>query len=285
VIWRVRLPRALAAYLVGGALAASGGALQALFRNALAEPGVLGVSNGAALGAVLAIFGGLAARSPIAVPAAACLGSVAVTLGLVALTGARRASNSQSLLLAGLALANLAAAGTTLTISFALANYDVGRQVLAWLLGGLDGRTWNHVAMASAPILGGTAVLLGHASSLDAMLMGDVTAAAVGVNPRRVRLHLVLATAAMTGISVAVGGAIGFVGLLVPHVARRMVGAHHAELLPACFFGGGAFLVVADILARTVIAPEELRLGVVTAVIGSPFFLFLVMRTHQAAER
>jgi iron complex transport system permease protein len=278
VVQRVRLPRAIVAYLVGGALAVSGGALQGVFRNPLADPGVLGVSNGAALGAVIAIFSGLASVTPAALPVAACAGALAITAALIALAGRGGRFHVGPLLLAGIALANLAAAGTTLLLSLALANYDIGRQVILWLMGGFEGRTWGHVAMGAAPILGGVAVVLGNARSLDALLLGDVAAEAVGVAAGRVRLRLVIATAVLTGISVAIGGAIAFVGLVAPHVVRRIVGAPHVKLLPACFLGGGVFLVLADLVARTVVAPEEIRLGVVTASVGAPFFLWLLAR-------
>ncbi len=151
-------------------------------------------------------------------------------------TGRARWSTG-ALLLAGIALANLGAAGTTLTISLALANYDVGRQVLQWLLGGLEARTWAHASMGAAPVLGALAVVLADARKLDAMMLGDVAAFAVGVPAARVRLRLIVATAVLTGVSVAIGGAIGFVGLIAPHVARRLVGAGHVRLLPACFLG------------------------------------------------
>ena len=250
VILRVRLPRAIVAYLVGGALATSGGAMQGVFRNPLADPGVLGVSNAAALGAVIAIFSGLGARTAAALPLAACAGALATTAALVFLAGRGGRFRVGTLLLAGIALSNLAVAATTLLISMALANYDVGRQIVLWLMGGLEGRTWSHVAMGFAPILAGAAVLMGNARSLDALLLGDVAAEAVGVQGARVRLRLVVATAVLTGVSVAIAGAIGFVGLLAPHVARRLVGATHVKLLPACFLGGGLFLVVADSVRR-----------------------------------
>jgi iron complex transport system permease protein len=278
VVWRVRVPRAIVAYLVGGALAVSGGALQGLFRNPLAEPGVLGVSNGAALAAVLAIFSGLAARAPAALPLAACAGALAVTVVLLVLAARGRRTGVGDLLLAGVALANLAAAGTTLVLSFSLASYDVGRQVLAWMLGGLEGRTWAHVAMGGAPILGALAMAIADARHIDALALGDVFAAGVGVPIARVRARVVLATAVLTGATVAIGGAIGFVGLIAPHVVRPLVGPSHARLLPACFLAGGAFLVAADVVARTVLAPQELRLGVVTAAVGAPLFLMLLLR-------
>jgi iron complex transport system permease protein len=278
VVLRVRLPRAIVAYLVGGALAISGGALQGVFRNPLAEPGVLGVSNGAALGAVLVIFGGVATRAPSVLPLAACAGALVVTAALIALAGRGGRFQIGPLLLSGVALANLAAAGTTLFMSMALANYDVGRQVMLWLMGGFEGRSWSHVAMGTAPILAGVAVILGDARNLDALLLGDVAAEAVGVSAARVRFRLVIAVAVLTGISVAIGGAIAFVGLIAPHVIRRLVGTSHVRLLPACFLGGGTFLVLADIVARTILAPEEMRLGVVTASVGAPFFLWLLAK-------
>jgi iron complex transport system permease protein len=149
---------------------------------------------------------------------------------------------------------------------------------MLWLMGGLEGRTWAHVAMGAAPILAGVAVILANARNLDALLLGDVAAEAVGVSASRVRFRLVIAAAVLTGISVAIGGAIAFVGLIAPHVVRRFVGASHLRLLPACFLGGGVFLVLADLVARTVRAPQEVRLGVVTAAIGAPFFLWLLAR-------
>jgi len=280
VVLRVRLPRALVAYLVGGALAISGGALQGVFRNPLADPGVLGVSNGAAFGAVVAIFSGLAGRSPIALPLFACLGALIMTAALVGLA-ARARFRIGPLLLAGVALANFAAAGTTLLLSMALADYDVGRQVLLWLMGGFEGRTWAHVAMSTAPILAGAALVFGNARNLDALLMGDVAAEAVGVAAARVRLRLVIVTALLTGISVAIGGAIAFVGLIAPHIARRLFGVAHVTLLPACFLGGGLFLVLADLIGRTIIAPGEVKLGIVTAAFGAPFFLWLLARRQS----
>jgi iron complex transport system permease protein len=201
-----------------------------------------------------------------------------VTAALIALAGRGGRFQIGPLLLSGVALANLAAAGTTLFMSMALANYDVGRQVMLWLMGGFEGRSWSHVAMGTAPILAGVAVILGDARNLDALLLGDVAAEAVGVSAARVRFRLVIAVAVLTGISVAIGGAIAFVGLIAPHVIRRLVGTSHVRLLPACFLGGGTFLVLADIVARTILAPEEMRLGVVTASVGAPFFLWLLAK-------
>jgi iron complex transport system permease protein len=282
VLVDVRLPRAVVAYLVGGALSLAGAALQGVFRNPLADPGVLGVSAGASLFASIAIFTGIGAKLAWSVPIAACLGAVAATFALLWLAGRAGRLRVGSLLLAGVALAQLATAGVTLVISLALANFDIGRQVLRWSLGGLDGRTWGHAILAAGPIALATAVLVADARALDAMLLGDTEAIAVGVEPVRVRLRAVLAAAALTGISVAVAGPVAFVGLVGPHLVRRFTGAAHARLLPACLLAGGVFLTLADVVARSLIAPEELRLGVVTAAVGAPAFLWMLARRRDA---
>lgn len=282
IVLAVRLPRALVAYAVGGALAMTGAALQGVFRNPLADPGVLGVSAGASLGALIAVYSGLAARAAFALPVAACAGALLATLALLALAGRDRRFQVGPLLLAGVAVAQLAAAAIALVVSLALANYDIGRQVLRWSMGGLDGRTWGHVALAMGPMSIAIAAILAQARSLDALLLGDVDAIAIGVAPVGVRVRVVVAAAVLTGVSVAVAGPIAFVGLIVPHLLRGVTGATHARLLPACLGVGGAFLVGADVVARTVIAPEELRLGVVTAALGAPMFVWMLARRGAA---
>jgi iron complex transport system permease protein len=282
IVADVRLPRALVAYLVGGSLAMTGGALQGVFRNPLADPGVLGVSAGASLGALLAFYAGVAAHTATAVPIAACAGALLATFALLALAGRARRFQVGPLLLAGIAVAQVAAAAIALVISLALANFDIGRQVLRWSLGGLESRTWGHVALALGPALVAGGVLLAHARALDAMLLGDVDAIAIGVDPVRVRVRVVVAAAILTGVSVAVAGPIAFVGLIGPHLVRGLTGARHGRLLPACVGVGGAFLLAADVVARTVIAPEELRLGVVTAAVGAPLFVWMLARRGAA---
>jgi iron complex transport system permease protein len=283
IVFDVRLPRALVAYAVGGALAATGGALQGVFRNPLADPGVLGVSAGASLGALIAVYAGAAAHSVAAVPVAACAGALLSTAALLALAGRARRFEVGTLLLAGVAVAQLAAAAIALVVSLALANFDIGRQVLRWSLGGLDGRTWGHAALAIGPMLLAGAALLSQARALDAMLLGDVDAIAIGIDPVRVRIRVVVAAAVLTGVSVAVAGPIAFVGLVAPHLVRGFTGAAHSRLLLACVGAGGAFLLAADVVARTVIAPEELRLGVVTAAVGTPMFVWMLAR-RRASE-
>jgi iron complex transport system permease protein len=274
----VRLPRVLVGFVAGGALAVAGAALQGLFRNPLAEPGVIGISSGASLGAVLAIYFHLARRAVWLLPTCAFLGAAvdAVLVFAIAAHQGRGRVFTATLLLVGVAVMALNVSLTTFVLSISLASYDVGREVMYWLLGGLEGKAWDHLLLSAPAVVVGTVLIAAHARDLDALLLGEVSAQSVGVDVPRVRLRLVLATALVVGAAVAVAGPIAFVGLLVPHVFRLAVGAPHAALVPLSFFGGGVFLVIADVVARTISA--DLPIGVVTAVVGAPIFLVLLVR-------
>jgi len=278
VVVDIRLPRALVGFVAGGALAVAGAALQGLFRNPLAEPGVLGISSGASLGAVLAIYFHLARRAVWLLPACAFAGAAAdaVLVFAIASRQGRGRVFTATLLLVGVAVMALNVSLTTFVLSISLASYDVGREVMYWLLGGLEGRTWDHLLLSAPAILIGTVLIAAHARDLDALLLGEVSAQSVGVDVPRVRLRLVLATALVVGAAVAVAGPIAFVGLLVPHLLRLAAGASHAALVPLSFLGGGVFLVIADVIARSV--STDLPIGVVTAVVGAPLFLVLLVR-------
>ncbi len=278
VIVGVRLPRVLVAALSGAALAVSGCTLQGLFKNPLADPGVLGVSSGAALGAVLAIYSGLTLRFASAAMLAACLGALGVTL-LVYVAAARlRQGSSSALLLTGVAAGQLAAAACSLVIAMSLEDYAVSSQIVRWLLGGFDARTWLHVAWGVGPIAAGLALALSDARGLDALLLGELGATAVGVDVASLRRRLVLAAALLTGASVAIGGTVAFVGLLVPHLLRRFLGARHLPLIGVSALAGAALLTLADLVSRTIAAPVELPVGVITAAIGAPLFLSVLLK-------
>jgi iron complex transport system permease protein len=278
VVVGVRLPRVLVGFVAGGALAVAGAALQGLFRNPLAEPGILGISSGASLGAVLAIYFHLAGRAVWLLPACAFAGAAAdaVLVFAIAAHQGRGRVFTATLLLVGVAIMALNVSLTTFVLSISLASYDVGRQVMYWLLGSLEGRTWDHLLLGGPAILVGTVLIAAHARDLDALLLGEVSAQSVGVDVPRVRLRLMFASALVVGAAVAVSGPIGFVGLLVPHVLRLAVGARHATLVPLSFFGGGVFLVIADVVARTL--SMDIPVGVVTAAVGAPVFLALLIR-------
>lgn len=284
IVWALRLPRVLMACLVGASLACSGAAMQGLFRNPLVEPGLLGVSAGAACGAIgmmvlggplLALLPALAASFGVAM--AAFAGGLTATL-LVYAFGRRRAGMA-TLLLAGVAVNAVAMAGIGL-LTF-LANERQLHDLSFWTLGSLGGTDAKRLSAVALPILVPLVLLSRQARALNALLLGEQEAALLGFRPHRVRVQLVILVALSTGAAVAMCGVIGFVGLLVPHLLRLAWGPDHRLLLPASALAGASLLVVADTIARIIVAPAELPIGVLTALLGGPFFLWLLMRTRM----
>jgi iron complex transport system permease protein len=275
VLLQLRLPRVLLAALVGAALAIAGAAYQGVFRNPLADPYLLGAAAGAGLGATLVIaYAPGQSIGPVGiVPLAAFVGALVGVGCALALGTAAGGSQSATLLLAGVAVASFLAAAQTLVQQ---QNSDDLRAVYGWLLGQLGRAQWSDLALV-LPYLGAAViVLLLCGRALDVLAVGDDEARSLGVHPGRLRLVVLLAASLATASAVAVSGLIGFVGLIIPHVARRLVGGAHALVLPVSLLAVGAFLVLADLVARVVLAPAELPLGVVTAFIGAPFFAGLL---------
>ena len=272
ILWQIRLPRLGVAMLVGAALAASGLVMQAYFRNSLASPGLLGVSSGGAAGAVIAIGAGWASASFLFVPLAAIAGSLVATGAVVVL--ARQGAGTERLLLAGIALNALLGAVTSYVLSQATLTYERNAKILFWLLGGLEDRTWEHVWMAS-PILLGAVLLWPLGRPMDLLSLGWSEAQSLGVDVTRLRRRLLGLSTLLTALATAVAGTVGFVGLVVPHILRLLVGPEHRRLVPLALVGGAAFIIACDLAAR---AAGGLRLGIVTALIGGPFFLWLLRR-------
>jgi iron complex transport system permease protein len=283
ILLDVRLPRVVTGAFVGAGLALSGAALQALFRNPLADPGVIGVASGASLGAVAAMHLGFAALEFWAVPVFAIAGAAVTAFAVYGIASRGGRLPVGTLLLAGVAVGSLASALTSLLLSLSLEEYEQGRQTFRWLMGGLEAKTWGEAALVVPTTLLGAVLVSASARELDALLLGEMQAAALGVDVPAVRRRLIFATSVIIGGAVAVSGVIGFVGLVVPHLLRLVVGPSHAVLLPACLVFGAAFVVGCDLLCRTVVAPEELRLGIVTASVGAPFFLFLLLSRRREA--
>lgn len=278
IVWHLRLPRILTAAAVGAGLAIVGAIMQALTRNQLADPYLLGVSSGAALGAVTVLLLGAAVVLPLAAFAGALL-ALGATLALASSFG--RITPTRTVL-AGVAVSSLAAAITSFVI-FWTAQGDSYREVLSWLLGSLAGARWDAVLIA-----GGAVVVIGiplalTGRMLDAFALGDTTAASLGIPVQGVRWTLLAAGALLTGALVAVSGSIGFVGLVLPHAVRLLIGPGHRALLPLSALTGAVFLVWADTLARTVFEPRELPVGIVTAIIGAPVFALLLARRRSEA--
>lgn len=271
VIWQLRLPRVLTAMLVGAALSAGGLVMQAYFRNSLASPDLLGLSSGAAAGAVLVISAGWAALEIWVLPLAAVVGATLATLAVLAL--AKRGASSERLLLAGVALNALLGAVTSYVIStgdlFARSS-----QLLFWLFGGLEDRTWLHV-WAATPIALALALLWPLGRRMDLLSLGEREAQSLGVEVRGLRRRMLVLATVLAATATAVAGIVGFVGLVVPHALRLVVGPEHRRLVPLCVLGGAAFVLACDLAGRLA---GGLRLGIVTALVGGPFFLWLLRK-------
>ncbi|WP_016906876.1 iron chelate uptake ABC transporter family permease subunit [Streptomyces xiaopingdaonensis] len=278
IVWDLRLPRTLLAAVCGAGLGVCGAVLQSLLRNPLADPFVLGVSSGASTGAVLVVvlgFGGGA----LGLSGGAFLGSL-VAFGLVLLLAHSAGGTTDRVLLSGVAAMQLFSALTSFIV-FTSADAEQTRGVLFWLLGSLASVGWSEVAVCTAVLLAVLAVCLSRAAALDAFTFGAEAAAALGVPVQRVRLLLLVATSLLTAVLVSSAGAIGFVGLVLPHAARALVGSGHRRLLPTTALVGAVFLVWVDTAARTLIDPQELPVGVVTSLVGVPAFVLILHRTGR----
>ena len=272
VLWNIRLPRMLVAMLVGSALAASGLVMQAYFRNSLASPGLLGVTSGGAAGAVVMIGLGWASASIFILPVAAVIGALLAT-GMVVLL-ARRGASTERLLLAGVALNALLGAVTSYVLSNFTLTYERNARILFWLLGGLEDRTWEHVAMAS-PIVLASALLWPLGRPMDLLSLGAREAQSLGVDVKRLRRSMIGLSTVLTALATAVAGTVGFVGLIVPHLLRLIVGPEHRRLVPLTLIGGAAFVLACDLIGRST---GGLRVGIVTSLIGGPLVVWLVRR-------
>jgi iron complex transport system permease protein len=281
IVWQVRLPRVLLGALVGAGLAVCGVALQAMVRNVLADPYLLGVNSGASSGAAAAILFGVGAGFvEHALQATAFLGALAasVLVFLIARSGGR--VTSVRLLLAGVAVGYALYAATSFLI-FASGSAEGARSVMFWLLGSLGLAQWNTpMAIVAVVVCGSVAMLTVAGRRLDAVAIGDETAHTLGVRPDRFRPQLLVLVALCVGVVVSAAGSIGFVGLVVPHLARRAVGGTHSRVVPAAALMGAILLIWADVLARTLFAPQEIPIGIITSLIGAPFLLVLILLLH-----
>ncbi len=277
VVWQIRLPRALLAAVIGAGLGLVGVAVQALARNPLADPYLLGVSSGASFGAVATIVLGLGGLLGVGIPVAAFAGALVSFVLVWGFASRGGGFVPLRLILAGVAIAHLLS-GLTSYLVLQAKDEQQTRGVIFWLLGSLGGAEWSVVWLPALGVAAGLLVLLIRAPALNALLMGDETAASLGIGVGRLRRELFVITSMLTGLMVAVSGSIGFVGLMVPHAGRLVVGGDHRRLLPVAALGGALLLVIVDTAARTVLQPQEVPIGVVTALIGAPVLLFLLDR-------
>ncbi|KFU81339.1 sugar ABC transporter substrate-binding protein [Amycolatopsis lurida NRRL 2430] len=282
IVWQVRTPRVLLAAVVGAGLAVVGVAVQALVRNALADPFVLGISSGASVGAAaVVVFGLFAGLGVLALSTAAFIGALGATAIVYLAARSKFGLTPLRLVLTGVALTYAFQALMSVLV-YLSPNGQAAQTVLFWLLGSLGAATWASLPLAALGVAVAVVVLLRHGTALDVLSMGDETAMSLGTDAAALRRWLFLLTAVVTGLLVAVSGSIGFVGLVLPHVVRMMAGSGHRRVLALAPLVGAVFLVWVDLLARTLVAPEELPLGVITALIGVPVFLVVMRRRGYA---
>ncbi len=278
VMREIRMPRAILAALIGGTLGLTGAVLQGFLRNPLADPNILGISSSAALGAVLVIYTGLSATFALALPLAAMAGALLAVMVIYTLSGSH--AGTLTLILAGLAISTFAGAMTTLVLNLSPNPY-AALEIVYWMLGSLTDRSWTHVLLAAPFIVAGSLLLALSARALDALTLGADVAASLGIDLPRTRTLIVLGAAMAIGAATAVAGAIGFIGLVVPHVLRPLVGRQPSRLLPASAIAGASLLLLADVAVRVIAPARDIKLGVLTALIGAPFFVWLVLKTRR----
>ncbi|WEK51224.1 MAG: iron chelate uptake ABC transporter family permease subunit [Candidatus Kaistia colombiensis] len=289
ILFDIRIPRTLLGAMVGAALALAGAMMQGLFRNPLADPGLVGVSAGAALGAVLVIVLGGAFLAPVmdflgigALPIAAFFGGLGTTLLLYSIATRRGQTSVGTMLLAGIALGAIAGAVAAYLV-FRSNDFQL-RELTFWSMGGLGGATWHKILLTLPFVIGVFLAMPFTARGLDALVLGEAEARHLGFNTQFLKSLIILVVALAVGVSVAFAGIIGFVGIVVPHVLRLVIGPEHRTLLPATALLGATLLIVADMVCRTIVAPAELPIGIVTATIGAPFFLSILLRKRGVID-
>lgn len=283
ILYNIRFPRVLLTVLVSVALSTSGAVIQGVYQNPMADTGVLGISSGASFGAILAIATGLSARSLLAMPLMAAAGAMATAFGVFAFSTRRGKVPVLTLVLAGMAVSTFLRAMVSLVLSY----MEEGqmKEYLYWSMGSLSSTRWEHVRLVAIPVLLGAGYLVWHAKELNILMMGEEEAQSVGLDPYRARKKFLLVTSLITAMAVCVSGGIQFVGLVIPHIMRLLLGADNRYLLPASALGGAVFLLLCDLLARTLISPAEIAVGILTAVIGAPYFLYLIYRNRRGQLR
>ncbi len=282
IVMHIRLPRACAAILAGGALALAGTVTQGLFRNPLASPDVLGVSSGSSFGAVLAIVSGFSFINPLWLPVFTTIGALTVSIFIYSLALRQFSSQILFLILTGLALSSLLG-GARMGLLLTAQQYEVN-QFVFWAMGGLDGRMWLHLLWPAPVIMITSLVLLKDGRTLNLLALGDENAHGIGLNIKKVRFKLLMLTTLLTAMSIAIAGPLGFIGLMVPHLVRLLVGPANQKLLPFSAIFGSIFLLLCDLLGRWIIAPNELKAGIITSFIGGCYFMVLIIRLQKTTR-
>jgi iron complex transport system permease protein len=283
ILLLLRLPRVVAAMLVGSSLAMCGVVMQGLFRNPMASPEILGLSAGGSLGAVIAITAGLASGSLLAIPALTIVGALLSAGCIYLLSSSRGTTSLLYIVIAGMAISSLFGGLTSALLLFSR-EYQVS-QFIFWTMGGLDGRSWQHILYSAPVLVPGMVVLMFFTRELNLFTLGEEEALSLGMRVESTKRVLLGIAAVVTGVAIAVSGPVGFIGLLIPHLLRFIVGPDHRALLPASALGGALFLVLCDLLGRSLLPPFEIRVGIITAIIGSPYLLSLIVRIQRRSAQ
>lgn len=279
IVFYVRLPRIMTAVIVGGALALCGCTMQSLLRNPIVDSGIVGISSGASLGAVISISFGFSAKYIIAMPLLSVIFALTIAGGVYRLSSWRGKTDNLLLILSGLAVSSFVGALTSMILSnFVEAQL---REYLFWSIGSLSGRRWEHFLFGVFPITILSGILFQYGKELNILILGNEEAKSLGINIKKMRKKILMTIALLTSISVCISGNIGFVGLIVPHILRRILGADNRKLLKASFLTGAFFLTFSDLLSRIILAPREISVGIITSLIGAPYFVSLILKMKR----
>lgn len=279
IIFDIRLPRVIVTILVGCALSTAGAVIQGVYRNPMADTGVLGISSGASLGAILAIATGLVAVNIYVMPAMAAACALITAFGVFYFSSRKGKVPVLTLVLAGIAISTFLRAMVSLILSY----MEEGqmKEYLYWSMGNLSSTRWEHVRLAFVPVVIGCGLLMWYSRELNILMLGEEEAQSLGLNPYKIRKRLLFLVSLVTAVAVCVSGGIQFVGLVIPHMIRLVIGADNKWLIPASGLGGACFLLLCDLIARTLISPAEIAVGIVTAIVGAPYFLYLIHRQRK----
>lgn len=282
IVYYVRFPRIMTAVIVGGALAVCGCTMQSLLKNPIADSGIIGISSGASLGAVISIALGLSSKYIFAMPLFSIFFSLLISAIVYRLSTLRRKSDNLLLILSGIAISSFVGAISSIILTNLMESQI--KEYIFWSIGSLSGRRWEHFLFGIGPIIFLSFILFYHGKELNILLLGDEEAKSLGINIRKMRKKILVIVAVLTAVSVCISGNIGFVGLVVPHILRKIIGADNRKLLKGSFLAGAFFLTLSDLISRVILAPSEISVGIITSLIGAPYFIYLIIKIRKEGK-
>lgn len=282
IVYYVRFPRIMTAVIVGGALAVCGCTMQSLLKNPIADSGIIGISSGASLGAVISIALGLSSKYIFAMPLFSIFFSLLISAIVYRLSTLRGKSDNLLLILSGIAISSFVGAISSIILTNLMESQI--KEYIFWSIGSLSGRRWKHFLFGIGPIIFLSFILFYHGKELNILLLGDEEAKSLGINIRKMRKKILVIVAVLTAVSVCISGNIGFVGLVVPHILRKIIGADNRKLLKGSFLAGAFFLTLSDLISRVILAPSEISVGIITSLIGAPYFIYLIIKIRKEGK-